>query len=52
MAAKAHQGNLVATAIWRQAAATAHDAAAISRAATGSLLPHRAVVSQARPYCR
>jgi hypothetical protein len=52
MAAKIHQGNVVAAAICRQAAATAQDAAAISRDAAGSPLPDRAVVSQARPYCR
>jgi hypothetical protein len=49
MAAKAHQGNAVPEAICRQAAATARDAAAISCAAAGSVLPQRAVHSQARP---
>jgi hypothetical protein len=52
MAAKVHQGKVVAVAICRQAAATAQDTAAISRAAAGSPLPHRAVISRARPYRR
>ncbi|MBA2473095.1 MAG: hypothetical protein H0V41_12995 [Pseudonocardiales bacterium] len=52
MADRAHHGKVVAVVICRQAAATAQDAVAISRAATGSPLPDRAVISQARPYCR
>jgi hypothetical protein len=49
MAAKIHQGKVVAVAICRHAAATAQDATAISCAAAGSPSPVRAVVSQARP---
>src|SRR5690349_9874569 len=52
MAAKTHHGKVVAVAICRHAAATAQDAAAISRAAVGSPLPDRAVASQAWPYRR
>jgi hypothetical protein len=39
MAAKVHQGKVVADAICRQAAATAHEVTAISCAVTGSPLP-------------
>jgi hypothetical protein len=52
MAANVHHGKVVAAAICLHAAATAHDVVAISLAAAGSPLRDRAVISQARPYCR